>query len=110
MTGPFQHFRDAIWQAWQHKVASDLCKRKVFGVVLDLTFMAPINYLFLPILGKETKCCSEPFFPGEFGMASCLVKLRKKTFLVGSVVHLTMMVIFFWDCTFPPFVELRNQT
>ena len=30
MTGPIQHFRDAIWQAWQHKVATDLCKRKRF--------------------------------------------------------------------------------
>ena len=30
LTGPIQHFRDAIWQAWQHKVATDLCKRKGF--------------------------------------------------------------------------------
>ena len=28
MTGPIQHFRSAIWQAWQSKVATDLCKRK----------------------------------------------------------------------------------
>ena len=28
--GPVQHFRSAIWQAWQHKVATDLCKRKGF--------------------------------------------------------------------------------
>ena len=30
MTGPIQHFRSAMWQAWQHKVATDLCKRKGF--------------------------------------------------------------------------------
>ena len=30
MTGPIQHFRSAIWQAWQSKVATDLCKRKGF--------------------------------------------------------------------------------
>ena len=30
MTGPIQHFRCAIWQAWQNKVATDLCKRKGF--------------------------------------------------------------------------------
>ena len=30
LSGPIQHFRDAIWQAWQHKVATDLCKRKGF--------------------------------------------------------------------------------
>ena len=60
---------------------------KGFGVVLGLIFMALINYLFLPIFGNETKCCFVPFFQVEFGMASCLVKLRKKTFLVDSVVH-----------------------
>ena len=30
MSGPIQHFRGAIWQAWQDKVAADLCKRKGF--------------------------------------------------------------------------------
>ena len=30
MTGSIQHFRSAIWQAWQEKVAADLCKRKGF--------------------------------------------------------------------------------
>ena len=30
MAGPIQHFRGAIWQAWQSKVATDLCKRKGF--------------------------------------------------------------------------------
>ena len=46
---------------------------------------------------------------GEFGMVSCLVKLRKKTFLVGFVVCLIMMITFFGDCTFLSFVELRNN-
>ena len=109
LTGPIQHFRSAIWQAWQNKVATDLCKRKGFRGGLVLIFMALINYLFLPIFGNETKCCFEPFCLGEFGMASCLVRLRKKTFLVVSVVHLMMLVTFFWDCTFHPFVELRNK-
>ena len=45
MTGPFQHFRSAIWQAWQSKVAADLSKRKGFRVGLVLIFMALINYL-----------------------------------------------------------------
>ena len=82
---------------------------KGFGVVLGLIFTALINYLFLPIYGNETKCCFEPFFRVEFGMASCLVKLGKKTFLVGSVVHLIMMATFFGIVPFTPFVELRNK-
>ena len=38
MTGPIQHFCSAIWQAWQTKVATDLCKRKGFrgGFVVDI--------------------------------------------------------------------------
>ena len=35
-TGPTQHFRGAIWQAWQQKVAADLCKRKGFRGALCL--------------------------------------------------------------------------
>ena len=30
MAGPVQHFRSAVWHAWQHRVATDLCKRKGF--------------------------------------------------------------------------------
>ena len=30
MTGPIQHFRRTVWQAWQGKAAIDLCKRKGF--------------------------------------------------------------------------------
>ena len=99
LTGPIQHFRDAIWQAWQHKVATDLCKRKGFRGgeegVLGLIFMVLTNYLSLPILGNETKCCFEPSSLVVFGTASYLVRLRKKRFLVGFVVHLIMTVTFF---------------
>ena len=36
MTGPIQYFRSAIWQAWQSKVATDLCKRKGFRGGFDV--------------------------------------------------------------------------
>ena len=78
---------------------------KVFGAISGLIFMALINYLSLPIYGKETKCCFVPFFQVEFGMVSYLAKLRKKTFLVGSVVHLTMMVTFFGIALFTPLLN-----
>ena len=67
--------------------------------------MVLINYLFLLIFEKETKCCFEPFFLVEFGMASCLARLRKKMFLVGFVVLLIMMAIFFGTA---PFLLLLN--
>ena len=42
-------------------------------------------------------------------MASCLVRLRKKTFLVGFCGAPDNDGHHFWDCTFPPFVELRSE-
>ena len=90
------------------KLLLNCANGKGFGVALVLIFMALINYLFLPIFGNETKCCFEPFFPGEFGMASCSVRKRKKIPCRfcgapdddGHVLG---------DCTFSPFVELRNN-
>ena len=106
MTGPIQHFRSAIWQAWQHKVATDLCKRKGFrgGFGVDI-YGSHLLLVSSHFRERETKCCFEPFFLGEFGMASCLAKLRKKTFLVGFVVHLTMMVTFFGIALFLPLLS-----
>ena len=36
-------------------------------------------------------------------------RLRVSLSLVGFVVLLRMMVIFFWECTFPPLVEIREN-
>ena len=79
-------------------------------MALGLIFMVLINYLFLPIFGNETKCCFEPFFLVKFGMASFLLSKVKKEDVPCRFCgapdndgHL------FWDCTFPPFVELRNK-
>ena len=38
MTGPIQHFRSAIWQAWQGKVAADPSRRNGFrgGFCVDI--------------------------------------------------------------------------
>ena len=42
-------------------------------------------------------------------MVFFLVVFVVRLFLVGSVGLLTMMVIFFWDCPFPPLVEIREH-
>ena len=38
-----------------------------------------------------------------------MVGFGVRLFLVGFVVLLTMMVTFFWDCPFPPLVEIREN-
>ena len=71
MTGPIQHFRSAIWQAWQGKVAADLSRRKGFrgGFCVD-------------IYGSHQL------------LVSCSAKSRKRTSVVGFVMPLTMTVIY----------------
>ena len=34
LAGPIQHFKAAVLDAWQNKVAADLCGREGFGVAL----------------------------------------------------------------------------
>ena len=64
MTGPVQHFRSAILDAWRFSVFS---RRKGFlgGEFAD--FQGFYNYLPRPICGNDIKCCYEPFCVEEFG-------------------------------------------
>ena len=43
LAGPYQHFKSAIWEAWQAKVSFDLCRRQGFreGPMLDTALHAP---------------------------------------------------------------------
>ena len=97
MTGPIHYFRSAIWQAWQSKVATDLCKRKGFrrGFGIDLYGSHHTTYL-VPSAGTRQNVASSRSFWVKFGMFFFfIVKLRKRTFLIGFVVCLTMMVTSF---------------
>ena len=51
--GPVQHFHSTIFQAWQQKVATDLCNN--FGVSIASIFTAHIKYFCLLILEKVTR-------------------------------------------------------
>ena len=82
---------------------------KVFEVVLSLTFMVLCSSLIFLMFEKEIRPCFVPLWLVVFGMVFSLVEFVVKLFLVGSVGLLTMMVIFFWDCPFPPLVEIREN-
>ena len=102
LAGPLQHFKAAILDAWRNKVAADLCDRKGFrgGPLQDI-------HGSLQLLNS-----SHVFgvsWLGVFGMASCWVGSRVSLFLVGSVVLRMVTVTFFWECTFPPLVEIRES-
>ena len=58
MTGPVQHFRSAILDAWRFSIFAKLAERKVFfGELNFLIFKALYNSLPRPTCGNEIKCC-----------------------------------------------------
>ena len=57
MTGPVQHFRSAILDAWRFQVFARLSERKGFGCGSFADFKALYNYLPRPTCGNEIKCC-----------------------------------------------------
>ena len=109
LAGPVQHFRAAILDAWQNKSAADLCGRKGFrgGPLLD-------------IRGSLQLLDSSHVRDRDEGLLrSILVGGVWNGFLLGRVKgqpapcrccgspdgdgHL------FWECTFPPLVEIREN-
>ena len=109
MAGPVQHLKAAILEAWRYKVSVDLCGRKVFVLGLCWMSMAPCSFLLLLMLEKEIRLCFAASWLGVSGMVFFLDGFEARLFHVSFVVHLMVMVTFFWECTFPPVVEIREN-
>ena len=71
--------------------------------------MALYSSLILLMFEKEIRVCFVVSWLGVSGMVSCWVVFVIRFFLVASAVLLIMMVIYFWECTFPPLVEIREN-
>ena len=101
LAGPIQHFRAAILGAWRDKVAADLCRRKGFrgGPLLDVHgSLQLLNSSH--VRERVIRHCFVLSWSVVSGMASCLVVSVVSLFLVGSVVILIMMVIYFGNVPF----------
>ena len=109
IAGPIQHFRSAILDAWRNKVAGDLCGRKGFrgGPLLD-------------IHGSLQLLSSSHVRERDKGLLrSILVGGVWNGFLLGRVCNQVVPCRFcsapehdghlFWECTFPPLVEIRES-
>ena len=57
LSGPIQHFKSALFDAWQLKVGAQLADSKGFGVGSSWMHEDLHNYFTLPSCGKEIKCC-----------------------------------------------------
>ena len=57
MSGPVQHFRSAILDAWRFQVFLGFLRGKVLWDVSLLIFMVLYNFFRRPTCGNEIKCC-----------------------------------------------------
>ena len=109
MTGPHQHFRTAIWQAWQHKVATDLCKRKGFRGGFGVDIYGSHQLLVSSHFRERDKMLLRAILSGGVWNGFLLSKVKKEDVPCRFCGAPDNDGHLFLDCTFPPFVELRNK-
>ena len=78
MTGPIQHFRSAIWQVWQHKVATDLCKQKGFRGGVGVDIYGSHQRLVSSHFRKRDKMLSRVILSGGVWNGFLLSKVKKE--------------------------------
>ena len=109
LAGPIQHFKDAILDAWRNKVAAGLCGRRGFrgGPLLDVHGSLQLHNS--SHVRERDKALLRSIMVGGFWNG----------FLLGRVRHQVVPCLFcgapdgdghlFWECTFPPLVEIREN-
>ena len=107
MTGPIQHFRSAIWQAWLSKVAADLSRRKGFGGGFCFDMYGSHQLLVSSHLRERDKILLRAIPSGGVWNGFLLSKAKKEACRFCGAPDNDGDL--FWDCTFLPSVELRNN-
>ena len=95
MTGSIQHFRGAIWKAWQEKVAAD-----IYG---------SHQLLASSHLRERDKMLLRAILSGGVWNGFLLSKAKKEDIRCRFCNAPDNDGHLLWDCTFLPFVELRND-
>ena len=109
LAGPIQHFRAAILDAWRNKAAADLCCREGFrgGPLLDV--QSSLQLLNSSHVGERDKALLRSILVGGVWNGFLLSRVKGQPVpcrFCGSPDgdgHL------FWECTFPPLVEIREN-
>ena len=109
LDGPVQHFRAGILDAWRHKVSMGLCARKGFRGGPFLDFFGTLQLLNSDHVRERDKALLRGVLAGGVWNG----------FLLGKVKHCHVPCRFcggddhdghlFWECTFPPLVEIREN-
>ena len=109
MTGPIQHFRCAIWQAWQSKVATDLCKRKGFRGGFGVDIYGSHQLLVSSHLRARDKIMLRAMLSGGVWNGFLLSKVKKENVPCRFCCAPDNDGHLFWDCTFLLLWNLRNS-
>ena len=109
LAGPIQHFRAAILDAWRNRVAADLCRRKGFrgGSLLDIH--GSLQLLISSHVRERDKALLRAIVVGGVWNGFLLGHVRGQPVpcrFCGAPDHDGHL---FWECTFPPLVEIREN-
>ena len=109
LAGPLQHFKAAILDAWRNKVAADLCGRKGFrgGSLLDVH--GSLQLLNSSHVRERDKALLRSILVGCVWNGFLLSRVKGQPVpcrFCGAPDHDGHL---FWECTFPPLVEIREN-
>ena len=109
LAGPIQHFRAAILDAWRNKVAADLCRRQGFrgGPLLDVR--GSLQLLVSSHVRERDKALLRGVMVGGVWNGLLVGEVRNQVLpcrFCGAPDHDGHL---FWECTFPPLVEIREN-
>ena len=109
LAGPIQHFKAAILDAWRNKVAADLCDREGFrgGPLLDIH--DPLQLLNSSHVRERDKALLRSVMVGGVWNGLLLGRVRSQVLPCRFGGAPDRDGHFFWECTFPPLIEIREN-
>ena len=109
LSGSFQHFRAAILGAWRDAVSSELCARNFFRGSPLFDIDGTLQLLNSDHVRERDKALLRSILVGSVWNGFLLGKVRGQDVpcrFCGAPDHDGHL---FWDCTFPPHVEIREH-
>ena len=109
LAGPFQHFQAAILDAWRNKAAADLCSREGFrgGPLLDVH--GSLQLLNSSHVRERDKALLRSIMVGGVWNGLLLGRVRSQAVPCRFCGAPDNDGHLFWDCPFPPLVEIREN-
>ena len=109
LAGPIQHFQAAILDAWRNKVAADLCCRQGFrgGPLLDVH--GSLQLLNSSHVRETDKALLRSIMVGGVWNGLLLGRVRSQAVPCKFCGAPDNDGHLFWECPFPPLVEIRES-